>query len=346
MAGTILCWVDAGPAIGLGHLSRALALAEAAAAHGLTCRFALPPDPTALRWLTAAGMAAPILLPERGAVLPQVLAAAAAADAVIVDVRHRLAVAEVRALGARCPVLVIDNAGAGTAFADLVLAPFGAPPERHRHWLAGPAYVPLRRALRAAPRVRPVGERPRVLVSMGASDPGGLAVQVVDALADAQAAGTPLDMCVLANPAMPVWTELTRRLAELGMPAPRPGEPAAIATELSAADLAVVAMGVTVYEAMACGVPPVVLCRTDGDVAHARALATCGAIENAGMHWTVERIAAAVGRLAAAPATRATMAHAGTTLVDGRGAERVLARLGELMVAEGRRMHAGIGVGA
>src|SRR5262249_43961813 len=113
MTRTILCWVDAGAAVGLGHLSRTLALAEAATAHGFTCRFALPPDPTALRWLGAAGMPPPILLPERGAVLPQVLAAAASADAVIVDVRHRLAVAEVRALGTRCPVLVIDNAGDG-----------------------------------------------------------------------------------------------------------------------------------------------------------------------------------------------------------------------------------------
>jgi spore coat polysaccharide biosynthesis protein SpsF len=105
---------------------------------------------------------------------------------------------------------------------------------------------------------------------------------------------------------------------------------------LAAADVAVLALGVTVYEAMASGVPAVVLCRTDADVAHARTLADAGAIVSLGLHWTEERIAAAVERLLADPVARVAMSRAGRALVDGRGAARVAARL----VAEGEE-HAG-----
>src|SRR5205823_89128 len=59
---SVLCWVDAGPVFGLGHVSRALALAEALSARGVVCHFVLSADATALAWLAAAGMPPPILL--------------------------------------------------------------------------------------------------------------------------------------------------------------------------------------------------------------------------------------------------------------------------------------------
>ena len=100
---------------------------------------------------------------------------------------------------------------------------------------------------------------------------------------------------------------------------------------LAGADVAVVAMGVTVYEALACGVPTVVVCRTSGDVAHARALAARGALVNLGQHWNEEKIGAAVTELLATPARATALGEAGRALVDGRGAERVAERLAALV---------------
>jgi spore coat polysaccharide biosynthesis predicted glycosyltransferase SpsG len=293
---TVLCWVDAGPAVGLGHLSRGLAIAEALADRDVACLFALP----------------------------RVLALQA--DAVVVDVPQPLARAEVRALGGGRRVLVVDNAGEGRADADLVLAPFGR--GRGRRWLVGPEFVPLRRALRLAGELR--GPRPashEVLVSMGATDPGGLTVPALEGLELAKARFPDVRARVVANPAADVWRRLPPLLRRLGSPPPSSVAPDAMVTHLAEAAVAVVAMGVTVYEALACGVPAVVLSRTRADVAHARSLAERGAVVSLGVDWTAERIGSAVAALLAAPARLAAMSEAGRRLVDGRGAERVATRL-------------------
>jgi len=326
---TVVFWVDAGPTFGLGHVSRGLALAEALGARGVACRFVLEADPTALAWIAAAKLPAPLVVPPREPALPRVLAAVVNADAVVVDVQHPLAAAEVRALGGTRPVLVVDDAGPGAREADLVLAPFAPAGARDPRVLAGPEHVPLRRAVAAAggrPR-RPAGHVPTVLVSMGASDPGGLTVPAVEAVGRARAAGARLTARVVANPASPVWKALPALLRALDLPPACAVEPDRTAEHLAAADLALVAMGVTVYEAMAAGVPPLVVCRTSGDAAHARALEQRGGCTSLGQHWTVERAAAALATLAGDPERLAAMGRVGRGLVDGRGAERAAARL-------------------
>jgi spore coat polysaccharide biosynthesis predicted glycosyltransferase SpsG len=336
---SILCWVDAGPAFGLGHVSRGLALAEALGERGRSCRFALPDDPTALGWLRAARARQPLVLADREPPLPAVLAAAAHADAVVVDVRRALARPEVRALAGGRPVLVVDNTGPGIADADLVLAPFGQ--ARDRRWLAGAAFVPLRRAFRLAADLRGLPHAPPlVLVTMGASDPGGLAVPVLEGLHLARESGARFTGRVVANPLAPVWERLPGLLRRLDFPPACAIHPGAMPSHLAEADVAVVAMGVTVYEAMACGVPAVVLARTSADVAHARALARRGAVASLGLHWREDDVARTVAALVADPARRAAMARAGRALVDGRGAERVADRLLALL-EEGRPAHAG-----
>jgi spore coat polysaccharide biosynthesis predicted glycosyltransferase SpsG len=329
---TVVFWVDAGPGVGLGHVSRGLALAAALEQRGVRARFVLPPDPTALDWLRAAGHRTAVVLDPTLAALPQVGDVAAEAAAVVVDVRHPLALDEVRALGSRAPVVTIDNDGPGTAEADLVIALTGnAGPGR----LVGPTYVPIRSAVdRPRPRSR---RRPIVLVSLGAADPDGTTVRVVDALAKVQA---PATIRVVANPRAPVWEPLALRLERLGLPAARPVAPGGLAAQLAAADVAVLAVGVSVYEALAAGVPSVVLARTAGDVAHARTLAAAGALVSLGRTWHGTELTAAVESLVADRGRRTAMACAARTLVDGRGAERIAARLVEIVVEEGME-HAG-----
>jgi spore coat polysaccharide biosynthesis predicted glycosyltransferase SpsG len=168
---------------------------------------------------------------------------------------------------------------------------------------------------------------PVVLVSMGASDPGGLTVPAVEAVAQARARGARLTARVVANPASPVWKSLPRLLGSLDLPPACAVEPERTVEHLAAADCALLAMGVTVYEAMAAGVPPLVLCRTSGDADHARRLEGQGGCTSLGQHWTVERMAAALADAVAAPERLVAMGRVGRGLVDGLGAERVAARL-------------------
>lgn len=329
---TVVFWVDAGPGVGLGHVSRGLALAAALEKRGVRARFMLPPDPTALEWLRAAGHRTAVVLDPTLAPLPQVRDVAADAAAVVVDVRHPLDFDEVRALVSGTPVVAIDNDGPGTAEADLVVALTGdAGPGR----LVGPAYVPLRSAaIRPRPRSR---RRPVVLVSLGTADPDGTTLRVAEALAQMK---TPATIRVVANPRSPVWDALVARLVRLGLPPARPVVPGGLAAHLAAADVAVLAVGVSVYEALAAGVPSVVLARSAGDVAHARALAARDALVSLGRTWRGAALTAAVESLVADRGRRTAMAHAARALVDGRGAERVAARLVELVVEEGME-HAG-----
>ena len=339
----VLCWVDAGLSVGLGPVSRGLALAEALAAYGLPCRMALSPDPTALAWLRLAGARPPVLLPDDEPALPRLLAAAARAVAVIVDLKRPLTSTEAQALGAGRRLLVVENGGSNVAAADLVLAPLardaerdlrGLRPEGGRsvQWLVGPAYVPLRRVFRLAGDLR--GARPSppiVLVSMGACDPAGFTLPALEGVALARERVMSLAVRVVANRRAPVWQRLPGVLRRLDALPVSPLRPDDMVTELAAAELAVLSMGVTVYEAMACGVPAIVVGRSRGDLAHMRPLAAAGAIVSLGLQWTEERLATAIEELFASPARRATMGLAGRALVDGRGAERVAARLAAVM---------------
>ena len=329
----ILCWTEASPAIGFGHLSRTIALLEALEERRETCRVALPADPTALAWLRTAGARHPIVLPTSGPVLPEVLDAAREARAVVVDVKHALTRAEVRALGGRRPIVVVDNAGAGVAEADLGVAPFAV--ARDPRWLAGPTHVPLRRAFRLGGDLRgPRGGCPLVLVSMGASDPQELTVAALEGLALVRDRVPRFTVRVLANPASPLWSRLPAVLRRLDFPPACPVDPTCMAGHLAEAELAIVAMGVTVYEALASGVPPIVVCRNRGDVTHARELAAHGALVSLGPQWNEESIAEAAGSLLASRERRDAMAAAGRARVDGRGAERVVDRLVGLLSQE------------
>ncbi len=335
---TVLLWVDAGASVGLGHVSRGLALADALREHGVACRFALAPEPTALAWLRADGQRDVVELQGSDA-LAQVLGLAAGVDAVIVDVRRPLDRGAVRTLRTAAPVLLIDNAGDGVADADLVVAPLGA--VHDARWLVGPAWMPLRATVPPAPRAPRLPGPLEVLVSMGGSDPGALAVPVVEALATVRPAVVPR---VIANPTAPVWTPLRDTMRRLGMPAPLAVEPGGLAQHFAAVDAAVLAFGVTVYEALASGVPTIVVCRTDDDVVHAQSLADAGALVSAGAHWRAEDVTRAVARVAGDGAVRSALAAAGPRVVDGRGAARVAAKLMTVLRSSGEGDRAGAGL--
>jgi UDP-2,4-diacetamido-2,4,6-trideoxy-beta-L-altropyranose hydrolase len=198
--------------------------------------------------------------------------------------------------------------------------------------------VPLRVA-RPAPRTRRTGDV-RVLVAMGGSDPGELTPSVVRALAGLVHPALMVE--TMANPAAAVWLRLVPVLAELGLPPARPVEPGALLARLALSDVAVLAFGVSVYEAMAMGVPTVAVCRGDDDAAHADTLAARGALLRVGPRWHADELRGAVAGLVADPRRRDAMREAAVALVDGRGAGRVAAAILEIgrEEAEGARARA------
>jgi spore coat polysaccharide biosynthesis predicted glycosyltransferase SpsG len=108
--------------------------------------------------------------------------------------------------------------------------------------------------------------------------------------------------------------------------------PDGLAAELAAASVAVLAGGVTLYEACALGVPAVAVAVTGAQQPTIRAFAAHGAVIDGGVarRCAVEGVAAEVGRVLRCRESRRRLAAAGQRLVDGRGAFRVGAALRQL----------------
>jgi spore coat polysaccharide biosynthesis predicted glycosyltransferase SpsG len=115
-----------------------------------------------------------------------------------------------------------------------------------------------------------------------------------------------------------------------------------LAEELSSTSVAVLAGGVTLYEACALGVPSVAVALNSAQHVTIRALARRGATVDAGSvasglsqrrtaaTRTLDRVAREVERLVGDTAARRRMTATGRRLIDGRGAARVAARLRQL----------------
>jgi spore coat polysaccharide biosynthesis predicted glycosyltransferase SpsG len=99
---------------------------------------------------------------------------------------------------------------------------------------------------------------------------------------------------------------------------------------LASASAAVLAGGVTVYEAAALGVPVVAIPVVPAQAPTVRALSRAGVTVEA---TSAAAAAGAVARLMASPRLRRSMGERGAALVDGRGAGRVARHLRALMKA-------------
>lgn len=200
--------------------------------------------------------------------------------------------------------------------------------------LRGPRYAILDPSVVAA---RQAGRTPRpnrVLIALG----GGAHVYAAAArLANAIAACVPgADIRVARGFSRPHLEPTLDRASWITAPG-------GLAAELSAAAVAVVAGGVTLYEACALGVPAVALAVVPGQRRTVRAMARHGAvIDGGGQPWDEtagQRVASAVRDLMA-PSTARRQARTAMRLIDGRGAFRVAGRLRSLGAAasiEGRQ---------
>jgi spore coat polysaccharide biosynthesis predicted glycosyltransferase SpsG len=303
--------VAAGPRLGFGHLMRVRALARA-----------LGVEPTlSIRGGVSARRAA--------AAIGRVVRDAAALDGarlLVVDdpgERHgRAWVRRARQRNVPC-ISIHDEAWAHDA--DLVVAPgLDAPrPETAAAVLYGPDFYLLDPSIAGLRRTRATGAR-RVLVALG----GGRHVhRLAQPLADAIGARCPDAMVEIAagfSPRRPElrgarWVTASSGLAPL----------------LSSADVAVVAGGVTLYEACALGVPTVGLAVVPPQRRAIRAFARQRALIDAGLAGAdgraIRAAANGVARLLGDRRLRAATGTAARRLIDGRGAARIAARASELL---------------
>jgi UDP-2,4-diacetamido-2,4,6-trideoxy-beta-L-altropyranose hydrolase len=319
----LLC-ADCGSGVGLGHLERMLALADALQPD-VDVVLLVPEADTALRQRVAdrghALMAAPGDTSSR---VEGVVEAAASFAAVVLD-GYVFDVALQRRLRMRAPLVVVDDLQLPTD-CDLAVNPSpggeSLPPVGATTFLGGAAYALIRKAVVDA-RERAIrgGREPRtVLVSTGATDLAGIGSTVSDRLLHRDAT---VEIIRVIGPDSNDAVRDTRPREHVLV------SPPDLADVLAAATVYVGAAGTTAVQAACIGTPAVITAAVPNQEAQAAALARAGCA----VVVDIAKLADACLILLDDRAARATMSERGRALVDGRGAERVAEAIRQVVSA-------------
>ena len=309
---TVVFRAAAGPRLGFGHLVRCRSLARAL---GVTPRV----------WVRGSAVTRAAARGLGCEVLPETLAlgdVGAAPVLVVDDPSPTAAAAWVRrARAAGVPVCTMHDAGRRRVPADLMVdGSVNVAPVDEPATLLGPEFAVLDPGVRSRRRARRVPGHRRVCIALGG---GAHVFALVPSLVAALAARAPgLEIRVARG-----------FVSRPGLPALATGEWLAasqLAGALAGADVAIVAGGVTAYEACALGVPLVAVAVTAAQQPTVRALEDLGAAIDAGLlrdRRSATRVAERTAQLLTAPATQRRLSAVGRVLVDGEGAYRVVAAL-------------------
>lgn len=335
---SVLVRADAGPGIGNGHVMRCLAAAEAVERAEGRAEFAISrAGAETLRALRDAGVSVHEIDAEPGTTADSEatarLAVSTAADWVLSDgyALDEIWRGPVRETGVGMAV-IDDGLGASVAGADVVVDhnPYASPADVEgadvaADVLVGSRYTLIRDKVRTAVSVPAGGGGLRILVSMGAADPAGLTTPLVEGIA-ARSDGTHRVTAVI-GPDVVDPAGLLERLGRLpGVEVI--GSAADMGRLLGAADLAIVGAGVTVWEAMSLGVPPLVVAVADNQRRVAEYVGSTGAGVDLGTaDAAVEALDEVLVSLQSAPVGLEVMREACRRVIDGAGADRLARRL-------------------
>ena len=270
----------------------------------------------------------------------------------IIDLPGGVSAEAVRALRQRNPrslVVLMHGTCTGRIEADLVVTPIERLPDASS-WrdfrgqrYEGPAYAILDPAFARVPRrLSSMVSEPRILVSMGGSDPCGLTLQALCAVDSME---EPFHVTVAIGPAFLHEVELRSWLAGARRRYECRREDSLLDLMVNS-DLALVSFGTTVYELAAAGLPAIALSITEDHAQSAEVFAQLGSLMHLGLFSNVsdEQIRSAVRELLNGPQLRLGMAQRGQALVDGKGAERV-AQLVVSRIQENGKSQAEGGIG-
>ncbi|CAA7612350.1 putative Pseudaminic acid biosynthesis-associated protein PseG [Candidatus Terasakiella magnetica] len=334
----ILFRADASPGLGVGHVMRCLALAEALRRRGRDCRFACGSETLAtVPALQDSGFPVTNLADDQGGD-PQALMAAVAPPRWLVVDHYGLDEAyeqPLRSWAGRIAViddladrnhacdLLLDQTAGRRAEDYAALVPPGA------RVLTGPFHGLLRPGFAQA---RPMAlERRRrmetvesILVSLGGTDPANATSLALDALARAD---LKCRVVVVMGGAAPHLDEVRTRAARLDPPAEMRLDARDMPALLAAADLAIGASGGSAWERCCLGLPSLTVVSADNQREVARGLALAGAADVCGLDPAA--MARALVRLAKDGTALRRMAEQAAALCDGDGA----GRLAEMLLA-------------
>jgi UDP-2,4-diacetamido-2,4,6-trideoxy-beta-L-altropyranose hydrolase len=334
---------DANTQIGMGHVMRCLALAQAWQETGGAVHFALANVAPAIESrLRDEGLNVYYLTAQPGsdddANQTITLARQIQATWVVVDGYHFDADYQRALKQADLRLLVVDDYGhANHYYADLVLnqniyaeESLYTSREPYTHLLLGTQYALLRREFwpwRGWRReIAPVARK--VLVTLGGADPDNVTLKVIRVLQQTQLEG--LEAVVVVGNSNPHWETLQAAVNQQTESAIRLEQNVTHMPELMTwADVAISAGGSTCWELAFMGLPNLVMVLADNQRLVAEGLNTAGVSVNLGNAdlLSPNTLIAAFSDLANSPKKRFESIRCSQMLVDGAGADRVVRQM-------------------
>lgn len=333
---------DAGPQIGLGHVMRCLALAQAWRAEGGEVSFLTATDLPVLR---------PRLEVEGDLQILQASPPGGFADAqetalvvqeigarwVVLDGYHFTAGFQRLIKDGGSRLIVIDDYGHAAPYrADFILNQNMHAHERlygdredYTRLLLGCRYALLRREYWSWQgwRREIFETSSKILVTLGGADPNRVTLKVLEALKQVKA--DDLEITVIVGGVNSWCHHLSNRVEKYPFSLRILKNVDDMPRLLTWADLAITAGGSTCWEMAFMGLPGLVISCADNQRPVAENLQSGGVALNLGWHehLAVRQITQAVDRLLAEPETRRQLSRRGQKLVDGEGAARVVMQM-------------------
>lgn len=344
----LLVRADSSEQMGTGHVMRCLALAQAAQDEGGRAVFAMAQCPAGVaERLRAENVELVNLSCEPGSPQDALATAKAAqscgADWVVLDGYHFDAAYQAAVKRSGAKLLAMDDFGALDRYvADIVVNQDPIAEERlyrcresYTHLLLGTDYTFLRREFRQFPRpgTRVPGTGRGLLLSFGGSDPGRLTERALAELEDVRIDG--LETVVLVGPGNPRWEQLQAAARDrentLAGRIRLRRDPPDIPQWMAWCDLAVIAMGSTIWELAYCRVPCIAVMVHEDQSAVTDVLVQRGACLSLGLggRLAAGQMAESIASLCRSPLRREELSANLAAMVDGLGAQRVLAAMGE-----------------
>jgi len=327
---------DGSASMGLGHLMRCHAIAQAA--HGLddhTLLITLPGNPAVEKRFRKEGAAINLLTQEPGSIADArqtaMFATDFGADWIVLDGYHFTTEFRKHIGTHGFRLLSIDDLGDANGSHMVLNQNTYAEPSLYPTYpasrlLLGPQYALLRREFQSAAKERraisPYAQR--ILISLGGSDPENVTTRIVRCLEPAAQTGS--DIVVVLG-ASNVHRQAVEEAAAIGKGTVRiRTDVPDMAALMTWADLAVTAGGTTCYELLSTGLPAIAFITADNQERNVQALAQAGAIVNAGRPSAVSDTAvrSLLQRVRSDRPLRMSLREKGQGMVDGQGCSRVL----------------------
>lgn len=335
--GLALIRCDGGGKFGYGHVKRMVALARSLRdREGIGALFAINGSEDASAVARDAGFEVATTNAEYDAQILRGLVDTRKPDLLICDMREGIGRDALAGLARDVPLVAVNDDGDARRLAAHVAYYPPVPQVRRLHWTDSTctpkigwqwALLGLGRAAAAAPQTN---TRPRLLVTMGGSDPLGLTLRCAHAL---RLLDPVFRARFVIGPGTANAAQVAKQIVTLSPNYDTLEGAADLATEYANCDVALAAFGVTAYELAAYGVPALYLGLTNDHAASA------SAFENAGMGLSLgvaervddEDIAQAVWNLLNDAPRRREMRSAGLMTIDGEGAARMAHDLAEML---------------